>query len=359
MNAAVIASETVTTMRMRHARSIEDTTRLPIVADGSGAESAAISAPPTHAPRHATSSVEQPNVRPAAIAVQDVFERTEKKYLITPEQYSALMAITREKLRFDTYGKSLISSLYFDTESDEMVNRSLEKPLYKEKIRVRAYGEVGPTDRVFVEMKKKFKGIVYKRRFGCSLQAARAYMDGMAYVDAVERFPLADEQAQLECMSAKSLQIANEIDACKARHPGLRPRTMIVTNRMALVTNDGTNVRITFDIDPVYRNDELNFDAGYRGDLLHSDGALIMEIKCLGAYPLWLAHALTDARIFPQSSTKIGRAYQLSHPTRLADVSAESVSWCAPEPKKNLMARLSFAPFAGHANGRKKGASCA
>ena len=35
-----------------------------------------------------------------------------------------------------------------------------------------------------------------------------------------------------------------------------------------------------------------------------------MEVKTTGAYPLWLASALSENRVFPVSFSKYGRVYQ-------------------------------------------------
>ena len=354
MNATETRNEAQATIRILRVRSIEDTTRIPVVQ----MEGDDLADKHAHAPKHAAAASSVPE-RPTATPTQDVFERSEKKYLISADQYASLMQRIQDRMGYDRFGQSLISSLYYDTPSDELVNRSLEKPLYKEKIRVRAYGEVDPTDRVFVELKKKFKGIVYKRRMACSLLAATAYMDGMPFTEAVERFPLADEQEHRESMSPKALQIAGEIDACKDRHPGMRPAMMIVTNRMALRSTDGSDVRITFDIDPVFRTERLTFDEGFDGQPLQPEGTLIMEIKCLRSYPLWLVHALSDAGIYPVSCTKYGRAYELSHPKQLPRVSTEVMTWSAPEPKRSALANLLVGTRIGRDINRKKGASCA
>jgi hypothetical protein len=292
-------------------------------------------------------------------AVQDVFERTEKKYLLTPEQYSFLMRSIQDRLGYDEFGQSLISSLYYDTPDDEMINRSMEKPLYKEKLRVRSYGTPGPQDAVFVELKKKFKGIVYKRRVSMSLTAAEAYMGGMPYLDAITRYPLSDEDRQRECTSAKALQISRELDACKARYTGLRPSMMIITNRVAMRTNDGSDVRITFDVDPIWRDERLSFADGFGGNQLLPDGRIIMEVKCLNAYPLWLARALTAGNIYPVSCSKYGRAYKIAHPAQPAAASDRAMAYLAPEPKQSFFSSITVGSHAAHGANRKKGASCA
>ncbi len=244
------------------------------------------------------------------------FERKETKYFLTRAQYNALISRIGTKLENDEYSRSVVSSLYYDTPDRAIINRSLEKPRYKEKLRIRMYDNAKMGEPVYVELKKKFKGIVYKRRVAMSLPAAYAFMDGASYHDAIERFPLLNPEKQLEAYSFKSEQIASEIAYTRDRYHNLRPSMMIITNRLALRTNDGSNVRITFDIDPVWRDRELGFGYGFDGNLLYPDRRIIMEVKGLKAYPLWLVQAFTECNIFPTSSSKYGKAYQTANPTQ-------------------------------------------
>jgi hypothetical protein len=261
----------------------------------------------------ATTSVRQ-NYKPdeqAKPIIQGVFERTEQKYMLDSETYFALMRGIGNRLEYDEFGRNMISSLYYDTPDDDMVNRTLEKPLYREKLRIRAYGEPKAGDALFVELKKKFKGIVYKRRVPMTAAAAEAYMQGMPYGDATMRFPLADERLRREGTGGKALQIAREIDVCKSRYPGLHPSMMIIVKRLALHGKED-DVRITFDIDPLWREDRLSFGAGFEGRRLLPEGMIIMETKCLKTYPLWLSRALCSLHAYPVACSKYGTAYMES-----------------------------------------------
>ncbi len=244
------------------------------------------------------------------------FERKEKKYLLSLEQYLQFRHLCEALLQEDEYPNSTISSLYYDTPGHLLVNRSLEKPKYKEKLRIRSYDAPKMGEPVFVELKKKFKGVVYKRRVAMSMPAAYAFMEGAPYRKAQKRFPLNDPARQLEAFSPRSLQIANEIAFARDRYPQLRPAMMIVTTRLALRTTDGSDVRITFDVNPVWRDWELGFGYGLGGIPIHADGSVIMEIKCLGSYPLWLCKVLTQCAVYPVSSSKYGKAYCAAHPSQ-------------------------------------------
>lgn len=124
------------------------------------------------------------------------FKRVEKKYCLSAEQYRTMLMIVQQFLKPDDYPKTVVSSLYFDTPENQLISRSLEKPLYKEKLRVRSYGIAQPdgsitpvSDQVFVELKKKYRGVVYKRRLALSTDAARAFLSGMDIDEACALFP--------------------------------------------------------------------------------------------------------------------------------------------------------------------------
>lgn len=81
------------------------------------------------------------------MAYDSVFKRVEKKYRTTPRQRAAVEAAARDTgaMAVDAYGRTRITSLYLDTPERAMIARSVEKPLYKEKLRLRAYGEAAGT----------------------------------------------------------------------------------------------------------------------------------------------------------------------------------------------------------------------
>ena len=245
----------------------------------------------------------------------EVFERTEKKYRLDARQHRQMVEALAGHLALDAFGITKITSLYFDTPGRALIERSLDKPLYKEKLRLRRYGEAAgeAADEdgcVFVEIKKKYKGVVYKRRVGMSLAAARAYMGGMSYEQACACFPLSDPALAAASVSALSRQIAREIDSFRARHGALRPSMVITCDRAAYAPLDAGDgeLRITFDTGLAYRD---RFDRHAPTlPLLGADEA-VMEIKNAGPLPLWLTHALTACGAYPSSFSKYGEAYRI------------------------------------------------
>ena len=257
----------------------------------------------------------------------DVFERKEVKYRLDARQHRAMAATLRGRMAPDAFGRTRIVSRYFDTPERALIERSLDKPLYKEKLRLRSYGSSQADDRVFVEIKKKYKGIVYKRRVGCSLAAAEAYLGGTPYEQACMRFPLPDPAMAAESLSPRSAQVAREIDEFIARYRPLRPSMLIECERVACASiatiaaaaGDGAtglsaltdvpdDLRITFDTRIVYRD---LFAA--RPDAAHPllpVGDAVMEIKSSGPFPLWLVRALDACEAYPTSFSKYGEAYR-------------------------------------------------
>lgn len=242
------------------------------------------------------------------------FERKEVKYRLNAMQVRAIKQALSAHMAPDEYGQTSITSVYYDTPNRDMISRSLEKPVYKEKLRLRTYGPRNASAPVFVELKKKHEGIVYKRRIAASEPAARLLMVGVPYERAISRYPLVDEALEAESHSAKSLQIAEEIAACVRRNGPVFPSMAILVERVAWAPlpdargAEAEGVRITFDERIRYR--DLFAPAGKRASVpLLAAGEAIMEVKVPGAYPLWLVRVLDDCGAYPTSFSKYGEAY--------------------------------------------------
>lgn len=219
------------------------------------------------------------------------FERSEKKYLLTTAQYTAFRAILDEHMTADKYPQYTVCNLYFDTEHNDLIRRSIEKPRYKEKLRLRSYGTVGDADKVFLEIKKKYKGVVYKRRIKVPYGEIRAYLqDGTP--------PPSDHG-----------QIFREIDYF-IHFYGVKPKLFLSYDRIALGgIGEEKGLRITFDRNIRSRTDRLDLTIPPDGEALLSEDLWLMELKVPGAMPLWLSAALTELHIYPTSFSKYGRVY--------------------------------------------------
>ena len=218
------------------------------------------------------------------------FKRTEKKYLLSAEQYEQLWQRMEPYLEPDDYPRSTVCSIYYDTEDYRLIRHSIDGPIYKEKLRLRSYNIPGPEDPVFVELKKKYKGVVYKRRVSMSAREAENWLDaGQA--------PAEDSQMTRE--------IAWVLQSVRPR-----ARVFLACDRLAFRAREDRELRITFDKNIRWREEELSLCAGDAGEPLLGPGQVLMEIKTPAAAPLWLAHLLSELSIFPVSFSKYGTCYK-------------------------------------------------
>jgi hypothetical protein len=191
----------------------------------------------------------------------------------------------------DGYGRSSIRNIYFDTESFLLASRSIEKPLYKEKLRFRSYGRADPDGQVFVELKKKFDKVVYKRRLAMPLDEAMGWFTG----DSDDR---------------PRTQIGDEIDFLRQRYPGIRPAMFLTYDREAYYAKDGSDLRITIDRDIRARLNDLDLTSEPGGHEVLPEGYTLMEIKTMYGYPQWLNRVLNGNALYKSSFSKYGNAFK-------------------------------------------------
>lgn len=224
------------------------------------------------------------------MAYQAVFARYEMKYLLTLAQKARVLEAMAPYMAMDQYGRTTIRNLYFDTENYRLARHSIEQPAYKEKLRVRSYGPAAPDSPVFVELKKKFESVTYKRRL--SLPEAQA----MDWTCGVKPCPL-------------RTQIADEIDYFLKYYRTVRPVVFLSYEREAYCGGDD-GFRVTFDDHILCRREDLSLKSGVWGDSLLEEGTVLMEIKTSGGIPLWMTHVLSREHIYKTSFSKYGTAYQ-------------------------------------------------
>lgn len=229
-----------------------------------------------------------------------VFDRVEKKYLITSAQKKKLLKTIKKYMQPDSYHKSEVYNIYFDNDNYDLIIQSIDHPEFKEKLRARSYGGY---DRFFLEIKTKIKGIDanvgYKRRVM------------ITHKDFAE---LIDDKTTLAELSARSiennndLQIAKEVDYLIS-HFNLKPKILVYYDRESYKGED--NLRITFDENLKYSYQNLSFIKGKRDKIYFKDKRnVIMEVKAHGIIPLWLAEIMSAEKIYPQQFSKIGKVYE-------------------------------------------------
>lgn len=235
---------------------------------------------------------------------QAVFKRYEIKYMITAEQRERILRAMRPFMEPDCFGRSTVRNIYFDTDDYVLARHSIAKPDFKEKLRIRSYSKADADSTVFVELKRKFDGIVYKRRVGLSETDAMRWMSG------------SKDPSVLHEAEAESPQVAHEIEYFTSIYSGLRPVLYLGYEREAFRTKEsvslndgGSDFRITFDSDILCREYDLTLRLDAYGTPLLEKGKFLMEIKCSGGIPLWMAKVLSEERIYKTSFSKYGTAY--------------------------------------------------
>lgn len=227
---------------------------------------------------------------PAASAPQLTFRRTEAKYLLAPEQRSELAQLISERMTPDEHGPATVRNVYFDTPTALLARRSAERPAYKEKIRTRCYGAPAPGEPVFLELKKKCDGVVYKRRVRVLPSRATALLAGT---------------------SEPRTQIEREIAFAASRYEGLGPMAYLAYDREAFFSPHDRDFRMTLDADVRVRWNNARLDGPDTGQLVLARGISILEVKTGCAMPLWLCRWLSERGICRASVSKYGRAWQL------------------------------------------------
>lgn len=221
---------------------------------------------------------------------QMIFQRYEFKYILDLGQLEKVMAAMAPHVVPDEYSHSSIRNLYLDTPDFRLIRRSLEKPVYKEKIRVRSYGRAGTEEPVFVELKKKYRSVVYKRRISMPQNQALGCVAGT------------------QCWPDS--QIGAELAYALDFYRTLRPAVFLSYERNSFRGVEDEDFRITFDTDIRYRHKELTLDSDTWGIPILPSGQVLMEVKVAGGLPLWMARVLSEQGVFKTSFSKYGTAYQ-------------------------------------------------
>lgn len=231
---------------------------------------------------------------------EKVFDRIEKKYLITVADQKNLIKLIRKNMKKDHYFKSEVFNLYFDNDNYDLITQSIDWTDFKEKLRARSYGGY---DRVFLEIKTKLRGkennVGYKRRVMIT------HDDFAIFIKKQQKLEVL---AQKAVETANDLQIAKEVDYLVSQF-NLKPKILITYNRESYKTDDG--LRITFDRNLKYRDQNLSLAKRINDKIYFKDDHnIIMEVKAPGVIPLWLVKKLSELKLYPQQFSKIGKIYR-------------------------------------------------
>lgn len=219
------------------------------------------------------------------------FKRHEIKYLITINQYINLINYLSDKVEKDVVYKSTIYNVYYDTDNFELIRKSIEKPIYKEKLRIRSYDKPTLDSSVYVELKKKYDHIVYKRRE----KIAYKYVLNNSFLEGAET------------------QIDKEIKYFNDFYGGLTPKMFLSYEREAYYFKDDKQIRITFDTNIKYRTENVNLLSSISDIKLLPNNLVLMELKVPFSIPYNLAKYLSSEKIFKRPFSKYGTAYKQIH----------------------------------------------
>lgn len=227
----------------------------------------------------------------------EIFNRKEIKYMLDDVTYNRFISRLEEYMVPDSYsmegGFYSICNIYYDTADDLLIRRSIQKPVYKEKLRLRSYGVPDGDSTAFVEIKKKYKGIVNKRRVKMTLNEAEEYLSNGTW-------PRRDKL---------NAQIMRELDFMRERYE-LLPKVYLSYDRRAYFDRNDSDFRVTFDTNIRARREDLDLRKGSYGTPLIADGYRLMEVKISGATPTWFTSLLSEFKIYPVSFSKYGTEYR-------------------------------------------------
>lgn len=228
----------------------------------------------------------------------EVFNRYEKKFLLDEAAYQSIRSQLPEHMELDEYNKThefyTISNIYYDTRDDYLIRNSLAKPKYKEKLRLRAYGVPEDNGKVFLEIKKKFNGLVNKRRTTLRLEEAYDFLSS---------------GIKPELKQYMNKQVLNEIEYMLKIYK-LEPKLYLAYDRKAMFGRENHDLRITFDKNIRTRRFDLRLENGSYGEILMEEGQWLMEVKAENSIPLWLSKLLSEYRVYCTSFSKYGTEYQ-------------------------------------------------
>lgn len=229
-----------------------------------------------------------------AVKYQAVFKRYEIKYRVTEEQRQAVLRAMEPYMSIDDFGLTTIRNLYFDTDDYILARHSIAKPDFKEKLRIRSYARASKDSTVFMELKRKYDGVVYKRRVGLTESEADSWTAGRGA-------PLIHREHP---------QLAGEIDYFLGLYGDLKPVVYLSYDREAYRMKDGSDFRVTFDSRIKARDYDISLESDVYGTDLIGEGEYLMEIKCSGGIPLWMTSVLSAEGIYKTSFSKYGTAYR-------------------------------------------------
>ena len=242
------------------------------------------------------------------------FKRFEKKYILNESQYNSLLPILYKYMNADKYCKDgnnyNIYSIYYDTEDNHVIRHSINKPYYKEKLRLRSYKAlINDNDKVFLELKKKINGIVNKRRATLTLKEAELFLESRVRPTSLDYL---------------NNQVLNELEYYLDNN-NVSPKVFISYSRKAFFGKNDKDFRVTFDSNILSRRENLSLKTGSYGEEILPKSYYLMEVKILGSMPLWLSNTLSELKIYNTHFSKYGNEYKSYCLNNICDIRRKSI----------------------------------
>ena len=262
------------------------------------------------------------------MAYQKVFKRHELKFIVTKAQKAVILQEIKRYMIPDRFGRSTIRNIYFDTDDYILARHSIVKPDFKEKLRIRSYDRADRESTVFVELKRKFDHVVYKRRVAMPEAEAMKWMQG-----ANAGTPGAARGSD----QGTCTQMQREIEYFLSYYSDLRPMVFLSYNREAYRMKDtaecsasDSDFRVTFDENILCRDYDISLASEIYGDMVLDEYKVLMELKCSGGIPRWMTKVLSEERIYKTAFSKYGTAYkQYILPEQAKELSAAGARMAA------------------------------
>ena len=220
----------------------------------------------------------------------EFFRRIEKKYIISKKQFELIKKGIKDEMYLDTHGKSTICNLYLDTDDYSLIKHSLDKPIYKDKLRIRSYNVANSNSDVYLEVKKKYDGVVSKRRIKAKLEDIYAFLNNESEIP------------------QSNTQVSKELKYY-FKYYNLHPTAYITYDREAYYAKNDYGFRITFDTNIKARDYDLALDKGIYGQQIFDEDKILMEIKTLGGIPMWFTKMMSELEVRPGHFSKYGATY--------------------------------------------------
>jgi hypothetical protein len=224
--------------------------------------------------------------------------RYECKYLVLEAWVPEIRRIIGPFVRPDRFapqagGMYRISSLYLDSPDLQLLRMAREGWSERMKLRARTYSE-RQEDPVFLEVKRRFNGVVHKTRARLARAEVRAPLRSHAWGAPARSGP--SELRQFVHL---------------AQHFAVRPVRHVRYLREAYESRGGEPVRVTFDRaleQAEGRDGELSPD-GSRWRPLGLEG-VVLELKFTGGFPLWMGALVARFELERRSISKYSLAME-------------------------------------------------